>query len=76
MDTKALVAHAGLDLVQQRHVLLLAQPVVLGRHVRDDVQVLHVCDLLVERRELVEVRREEAEGVDLGGDVSLGGVSE
>ncbi len=37
---------------------------------RDDVQILDVRDLLVERGELVEVGREQAEGVYLGCDVS------
>ena len=73
MDPKALVANPRLDLVQQRHVLLPAQ-VVARRDVRDDVQVLHVLDLLVEGSELVEVCREKAEGVDIPRNVSAGGV--
>ncbi len=69
MDPKALVRYPGLDLVQERNL----PPVVLVRHlrhVRHDVQILDVRDLLVQRRELVKVRREEAEGVDLGSDLS------
>ena len=38
---------------------------------RNDVQVLDVRQLLVERGELVEMRREEAERVDLGRDVPV-----
>jgi hypothetical protein len=57
----------GLDLVQKSDVALvrLARP----RYVRDDVPVLNVRELFRERGELVEVRREHAEGADLGGDV-------
>lgn len=37
----------------------------------DDVQILNVRNLLLKIRELVEVRRKEAEGVDLCGDGSV-----
>jgi len=36
----------------------------------DNVQVLHMGYLLVERSKLMEVRCEQAEGVDLGSNVS------
>ena len=36
----------------------------------DNVQVLHVGYLLIKRGKLVEVCCEQAEGVNLGGDVS------
>ena len=40
---------------------------------RDDVKVLHVLDLLLERGEFVEMRCEEAECVDLGSDIPWNG---
>lgn len=36
---------------------------------RDDVQVLHMRDLLIQVRQLVEVGCEETKGVDLRGNV-------
>lgn len=39
----------------------------------DDMQVLHMGYLLVERGKLVEMRCKQAERVDLGSDVPGGG---
>lgn len=64
------MARTRLDLVKQRDIPPLAQRLV-RRHMRDDVQVLDMWDLLVERGEFVEVGREQAEGVYLRCDVSM-----
>ena len=53
-----------LHLVQQGYIAL-TRAIIRIRDVRDHVQVFHMVDLLIQRGELVEVRREEAEGVDL-----------
>ena len=70
VDTKALVAHAGQDLVQERDVAA-GERVGVGLDVRLDVQVLDVRDLVRERRELVEVGREEDRGARDGREVSV-----
>lgn len=59
-----------LYLVQQRDVPSLVNG-VSRRDVRDDVQVFDVRYLLVESSQLVEMRGEEAEGVNLRGDMSM-----
>ena len=41
----------------------------------NDVEILHMGYLLIERGKLVEMRCEQAEGVDLGSDVSAKGQS-
>lgn len=41
----------------------------------DDVEILHVGYLLIERGKLMEMCREQAEGVNLGSDVSAKGQS-
>jgi hypothetical protein len=64
VDPEALVAHARRHLVQERDVAC-----ALARDVRDDMCVAHVRDRLRERGELVEVRCEEAQCVDLRRDV-------
>lgn len=79
VNTETLVAHARLDLVQERDVIFLPP---LGLHVdvsvaihtprcdfSADVEVVDVRKVLVEYRELVKVRCEEAETPDLGCDV-------
>jgi hypothetical protein len=72
VDSEALVTHARLDLVQKRHVLLSRATILRGRRdMRNDMKVLYVRELLVERCELMEVRREEAKSVQLGGNVSV-----
>lgn len=70
MDTETLVADSRLDLVQQRD-LLARQRIRLGFHMRDDVKVLDVRDLLSERCELVEVRGEEDRGSNLSREMSV-----
>lgn len=87
MDTETLIAHAlktvrlivsicergiltRFDLVQQRDIAVAALRIRVG-DVGDDVQVLDVLDLLIERGQLVEMRREHAERVDLGRDVPV-----
>jgi len=70
VDTEALVAHAGQDLVQERDVAT-GERVGVGLDVRLDVQVLDVRDLVRERRELVEVGREEDRGARDGREVSV-----
>lgn len=70
MDTKALVADTRLDLVEQRHILPFVPVVVRGRDMRDNMQVLDMGNLLLERGQLMEVRGEHAEGVDLRRNVS------
>ena len=67
VDSKTLITHTRLNLIQERDVPFALERVRSG-DMRDDVQVLHVRNLLVERRQLVEVRREEAERVKLGCD--------
>ncbi len=87
MDTEALVAHScnkvrtttsnckqrtptGFDLVQERDIAIATLRVRVG-DMGDDVQVLDMLDLLVERGQLVEVGRKHAERVDLGRDVPV-----
>jgi len=59
VDTEALVQHAGLDLVQKRDIPVLR--CFFLSDVCDDMQILHVKNLLVERCELVKVRCKETE---------------
>lgn len=87
MDTETLVAHAlktvrlivsnckrgiltWFDLIQQRDIAVAALRVRV-RNVRDNVEVLDVFDLLVERSQLVEMGREHAECMNLGRDVPV-----
>ena len=81
VNTKALVRNARFDPIQKRNalfgtsiihvfIIIIAFPMFgFGGDVSDDMQILHMFDLLVQIGQLVEVGCEEAEGVDLRGDM-------
>ena len=59
-----------LNLVQQCDVAIMSVVIRIG-HMRDDMQVLDVRNLLVQRSQLVEMCSKEAESMNFRGDVSV-----
>ena len=72
VDTERLIADAGQDFVQQGDVLA-RQRVRIRLDVRNDMEVLDVRNLLRQRSQLVEMRREEDRGSSDRGKVSARG---